>query len=628
MNEDFQEVKERIRNECDLVEVASYYVDLKLKGKYYWGLCPFHSEKTPSFHISQEKQLFYCFGCHTGGDIFHFMEKIERLNFREAFERLAEWANIDISSMKSSGMGAKESDITREIKEVHKYAANFFRYILLNTEPGKKAQSYLKKRYFDLKIIDEFWLGYAPDSWTALNDFLQKKGFSEQRLIEAGLCNPRKKREGSYDRFRDRLMFPIANHRGEIIGFGGRLLEDKEGQPKYLNSPETTIFSKGKILYGLHKAVSQARHENRILILEGYTDVIRAHQCDLSIAVASLGTALTQDQARLIKRYADKAFIAYDADEAGQNSTLRGMDILWDAGVDVKVCKLPEDFDPDEYINDFGVAHFKKEIMENALPLVEFKLQKLSKDKNLSNIEGKKEYIKEVIPVLAKIDNEIEREEYMQKLSRQLDISFNSLHIELSKFIQNYKQARKSSKRLAGKGTGKNFEFQKKQNKELTTNREKNRRYKAEEELLELMLHFPEYISYVKEKIDAQDFADKNFSFLVYRIYQWYDAGKEPGHAKLIDEVRELDDGEDIEQTLTRISMKDVLLPKNVIKFIEDCTAVIRKSRIQTQRKELEKELNQIDPEHEPEKWDEILAKINECIRKEKSVQRTLGEGG
>ncbi len=621
---------EQIRDETDLVEVVSRYVDLRLKGKYYWGLCPFHNEKTPSFHVSQEKQLYYCFGCQSGGDVFKFLQSIEQLDFLETCHQLADELGIELPAF--SEADEEKSHVAKEkdrIKSLNKYTANFFRYILMNSDTGKVGKKYLADRGIDTKIASDFFLGFAPDSWTGLSDFLKKKGFEEDLLVKAGLCNNRKQ-GGVYDKFRGRVIFPIYNIRGEILGFGGRLLKEQEEQPKYLNSPETPVFNKRQVLYGLNIAFKTIRRQNLALIVEGYTDVITAHQYGFSNTVASLGTALTEEQAKLIRKNASNVYIAYDADAAGQTATLRGLEILRDQGLDVFVCDLPTEYDPDDYLKEFGADSFQRKVIDTAIPLVEYQLRQAANNKNLSSIEGKKEYVTEIIPVISKIDNAVEREAYLNTLATWLDISQEALNSELGKHYNRTKIYGKSRgsggySKAGGKASNRNNTRSSIQGDiQLADNR--TTREKAEESLVSLMIHHPEYIKKIKNCLYPEDFSCDNLSLIVHKIYQLAeDHIKGVDLNKLINELR---DYQDVENTITRLSIDELPEPKDPDKFINDCVFRIKASKIKSQREELQKELSQINPESDPEKYREILRQLQEYLKLEKNKQWTLEEGG
>lgn len=449
---------DEIRAKADIVEVISDYLKLELRGKNYLGLCPFHQEKTPSFNVSREKQLYYCFGCGAGGDIFNFLMEIENLPFMEAAKILAGRYGVPIPDKTVSPTQRAEDELRDQLFQIHEWTAKFFYYLLMEHQQGKEALAYFEKRGFTRATIEKFRLGYAPQGWTALFHFLQKKGYEPYQLEKSGLVLPSKsdRRESHYDRFRDRAMFTIFNQRGQPIAFGGRVMLKGES-PKYLNSPETLIFEKNQNLYGIHLAKERMRQTKQAIIMEGYTDVITAHQHGIENAVASLGTALTENQARLLSRYVEEVYIAYDADTAGQNATMRGLDILKEAGLMVKVITLPDQLDPDDFIRDKGGAAFE-EFMSNAVSLVDFKLHQIVQKYDIDNPDGKVKAVEELLPLFLNIDNAIEKDYLETQIVEQLKVSRQALDAELANFMEEKSKFKdKSDKNWHTRGETSNF---------------------------------------------------------------------------------------------------------------------------------------------------------------------------
>lgn len=346
------EILDEIRRLCNIVNIIGEYISLEKRGKNYLGLCPFHSEKTPSFSVSEEKQLYYCFGCGAAGNVFGFVMKMEGLTFPEAVRFLARRVGVHIPSPER--LLRQEKSLEEKLIAASELAARFFCYNLDKTESGKKAKEYLRKRGITADTSEFFKLGYAPRGWDNFLKAAQREGFPPEVLLKAGLVSSREG-GGYYDRFRDRLMFPICNHTGRVVGFGGRALPwgDKDS-PKYLNSPETPVFNKSSMLYGFHLARSYIRSAQSAIIVEGYTDVIAAYQAGFKNVVASLGTSLTDSQGKLLRSQAKEILIAYDADAAGRSATWRGFNLLQDLGCAVKVVELPADSDPDSFIRQNG----------------------------------------------------------------------------------------------------------------------------------------------------------------------------------------------------------------------------------------------------------------------------------
>ena len=413
----------RIRN--DIIEVVSSYIKLERKGRRYFGLCPFHNEKSPSFCIEPAKQFFYCFGCNKGGSVIQFIMSIENLDFLEALKFLADRAGIVLPEPEDTEEKEK-SRLRAQILDINKEAARFFFSVLAGNN-GIGAQGYLKKRGLTEKTIRQFGLGLAPNGWNDLTKTLLKKGADKNLLLSSGMSLETKNGE-LIDRFRDRVMFPIFDIRGNIIGFGGRVLDGT--QPKYMNSPDTPVYNKSRELYGLNYA--RQSKSKKLLIVEGYMDVISLHQAGIDYAVASLGTALTQSQAWILKKYAEEVIIAYDSDSAGQAATLRGLDILEKAGCNIRVLLIPDGKDPDEYIRNNGPEKFKN-LVDRAISLLDYKIRVENNMHNLNTIDDKLKLLNSIADILAAHDNSIERELYTKNYAQQYGISPESLNSEVQK---------------------------------------------------------------------------------------------------------------------------------------------------------------------------------------------------
>jgi len=415
----------RIRN--DIVGVVSGYVHLERQGRRMVGLCPFHGEKTPSFSVDAAKQVFYCFGCQKGGNVFHFVMGIENLEFPEALRQLADRANITLPEPEDNG----ERELSRQKKEIsalNREAARFF-YASLAGPGGLAAQQYLSRRGLQEKTLRAFGLGYAPDSWDALCRHLQAKGASAALLDAAGLASSGP--HGPIDRFRNRVMFPIFDIRGNIVGFGGRVMD--ASNPKYMNSPDTPLYNKSRELYAMNFA--RLSHSKRIVVVEGYMDVISLHQAGIDTAVASLGTAFTQQQAWILKKYAEEVVIAYDADSAGQNATLRCMDILEASGCSVRILQIPDGKDPDEYIRNHGDERFRN-LLDHALSLLEFRLLVQKRAHPGQEVEDRVHLLNKMADVLASHGNAIEREMTMSNISGEYKVSMDALKTEVDKRLR------------------------------------------------------------------------------------------------------------------------------------------------------------------------------------------------
>jgi DNA primase len=448
-DEFISELKENV----DLVDLVSDYLELKKSGNRYKGLCPFHSEKTPSFFVNPDNNFYHCFGCGAGGDAINFVMEIENLTFVESVKMLAERSGMELPDLSNEQRQLYQE--REQLFSLNKLAARFYNYLLTETEIGKSALDYLNNRGFKQSEIEEFKLGYAADEWQLLLNFLQKKGFSIDLIKKAGLISEGKN-NSHYDKFRNRVIFPIFNNRGEVIAFGGRILESEDSYgPKYLNSPETPIFSKKKNLYGLHLAKDAIRENNSCIIMEGYTDVIQAHKSGFKNSIASLGTAFTEEQAKLIHRYAENAYIAYDADTAGNKATLRGLDILSTAGINVKVIQLAEGNDPDQLLKNEGREIFE-DLINEAVNLIDFKINMIIKDKNLEDPGVRKKVLRSIVELLSEVIDNLEREIYIERAAAKTDFKAEVLAQEVEKEFRknksrNYQRNREKQSKQAEK---------------------------------------------------------------------------------------------------------------------------------------------------------------------------------
>lgn len=433
-----EDVIEEVRAANDIIDVIGNYVNLKRRGASYQGLCPFHHEKTPSFSVTPDKQIFHCFGCGVGGNVIRFIMKIENIGFTEAVEFLADRANITLPTYDQTFGSISQEELKRrqeakyEMYEINKAAGRFF---YENIEKSNVAQRYIVERRIEPKTVAKFGLGYALAD-NGLSKHLLSLGFKEENILATGLVG-KSDRGILYDKFKERFMFPIFDIRKRLIAFGGRTLESKEsmkakGIPKYVNSPENLIYSKGHHLYGLNLAKGDNRKLKRILVVEGYMDVISPHQAGITNVVASLGTALTEQQGRLLRRYAEEVVLSYDSDEAGQKAKLRGIEIMQALDVPVKVLKMDGAKDPDEYIIKYGPERFEK-LVENSISPVEYKVDMLKKDYNLNDTSQKITFLTKMAEILSKEDNIIERDVYVDKFSKELNVGKEAIIAEIEK---------------------------------------------------------------------------------------------------------------------------------------------------------------------------------------------------
>lgn len=420
------ELLDEIKSKNDIVDIVSQYVVLKRTGRNYMGLCPFHKEKSGSFCVSPDKQIFHCFGCGVGGNVFHFISKIENLNFKESVEMLANRAGVELP-VSGNFEDDKLAKLKSRVYEVNKCAAEFYHENLYKPT-AKPGQEYVKKRHLDNKTLKAFKIGYSG-RFNELYTELKSKGFTEEEILASCLVN--KNPDGKFiDRFRNRLMFPIFDTHERVIAFGGRVLDDSK--PKYINSPEDIVYSKGRHLFAFN--IARKYNSKTIIMVEGYMDAVSLHQRGIHNAVASLGTALTEAQGRLLRRSCEKVIIGYDADGAGQAATLRGLEILQNLGCDIRILQIEGAKDPDEFVVKYGPERFQMYV-DKAISLVEFKVKMLKKSLDLDNVNDKIKFLNEVAKIVAKVENSMEREVYVDKISLEYKVSKDAIYAEINKLL-------------------------------------------------------------------------------------------------------------------------------------------------------------------------------------------------
>ena len=423
------EILDEIRSRNDIVSTISQYMTLKRKGRNYFGLCPFHNEKSPSFSVSPDKQIFHCFGCGVGGDVINFVKKIENIGFLDSVRLLAEKSGIQLPNDISKAE-EKNIKLKNRVYKINELAAKFYHENLYKPT-SKIAQDYIKKRKLNNATLKSFFMGYASNSSNELLRYLKEQGFTEEELLASCLIG--KSDRGYYDKFRNRLMIPIRDERGRFIAFGGRVLDDSK--PKYINSPENIVYSKGRNLFGLNVAREGVHGPlKRLLIVEGYMDAISLYQRGITNVVASLGTALTDSQGRLLRRNTEQVILGYDADGAGQQAIIRGMEILKSMDIDIRILQISGAKDPDEYVLKFGPEKMLK-AMDEAISAIEFKIKVLRANLDLNNVNDKVKFLTEIAKILSNVDNNIEREVYIDRISKVYEISKNAIVSEVDKLL-------------------------------------------------------------------------------------------------------------------------------------------------------------------------------------------------
>jgi DNA primase len=418
-----EEKIQEIRDRTDIVEVVSSYLPLKRSGANHQGLCPFHQEKSPSFNVNAARQIFHCFGCGVGGNVFSFLMRMEGLSFPDAVRRLGEKVGIEVEEEAVSPDEIRRREERERILRINDVAGDFYQQILLSDDEGIPGRRYLRQRGYESETVRAFQLGFAPGGWESLARHLAGKNFSSADAQKAGLVRPGKQDRGDYDLFRNRLLFPIHDLQGRMVAFGGRVLDDS--LPKYINSPETAVYHKGKTLYGLYQARDAMRHSGEALVVEGYFDVLALHRAGFAGAVATCGTALTADHARLLKRYADKILLIFDEDAAGRQATFRAMDALLPAGLSVSVVAMPVGEDPDSLLKDKGVEGFRG-CLDAARPVLEVFIEEQLRS-NDQSVEGRARAAEQVLERIRRLPGDLERSLYLKRLAAQTNLDVELL---------------------------------------------------------------------------------------------------------------------------------------------------------------------------------------------------------
>ncbi|MDD4708290.1 MAG: DNA primase [Firmicutes bacterium] len=568
-----EEFVNRVREANDLVEIASEYMTLTRSGDRCLGLCPFHREDTPSFNISADKQLYHCFGCGAGGNVITFIMNIENLSFLDAVKMLADRCRLPIPEEGLQKGVSERYKMAGEILEANVAAARYYANTL---KSSKRAIQYLTDRGLSEKTIRQFGLGYAPADGSSLTRHLKNSGFKMQILQKAGLVSPGKS-GGTYERFRDRAMFPIIDVRGRVIGFGGRMMGDGKGA-KYLNSSETPVFHKGSTLYGLNKAKKHIVN-GELIVVEGYMDVISLYQHGIKNAVASLGTAFTQRQGDILKRYCTSVVVAYDSDAAGKAAALRGMDILQGMGCSVRILQLPEGKDPDDYIKSHGRDRFQ-ELASKAMPLVDYKIDLLEKRCDLNDRGGKMEFLKETAAILAKLESELERAEYIKMIAHRAGVYEATLRKEVLRLA---KREGRRSRNIFGKNRHNNND------REITYS-VKTANVEAEKALMVLMLKSSKLRQRLAQSLKGEDFTDR----LHRELFEILGRDDGTGQLKDADLVNAFDDRQDIDRVVALMQESLPVSEEGIDKVINDCIHTITVYKIRQRSDFLKGEIERL----------------------------------
>lgn len=574
------EVIDEVLARTDIVELISSRVPLKRAGANFRALCPFHREKTPSFMVSPSKQIWHCFGCGMGGSVVNFLMKFENLEFPEAVRMLAQKVGVKIPETREGSPGAKSK--RKLLYEINELAAKYFQKNLADPKDGRSAREYLKQRAIEDETCHRFRLGYAPDRWDGFFSYAKGKGISFDFLLQAGLILPGK--EGGYfDRFRNKLIFPICDFQGRVVGFGSRVLD--QTLPKYINSPETDCFRKGRNLYGLNLAREWVRDHNYIIVVEGYMDCITIYQNGFKNVVASLGTALTTDHVRLLKRFTNAVCMVYDSDQAGEAASLRGLDLVVAEDLRCKIVTLPRGFDPDDYLRRKGRQSFQNQL-DRALDLFDYKLNLLTSKYDSSKVEDIAKITAEMLPTIARIQNAVLKSGYIKELSKRLAVDKEALLIELGRV----------------KDRGATY-YRPKINESQSAMRSEERT------LIRLMLEDKDVGLRVKDSLEVEDFQDPRAKRIVAALFESISERRSIDPAHLMSHM----EGDEISQMISGLLVGPDE-PTNREKVADDCIERIKEANLKHRRLALQRRIRLAEAAGDDAQRMELLAEFQKLI--------------
>ncbi len=586
-----EDIIEKVRDRSDIVEIVSGYVTLKRAGRNFKGLSPFNNEKTPSFVVSPDKQIFHCFSSGIGGNVFTFIMHMERVEFPEAVRFLARKAGIEVPEDRR-GDGGGANDLRDKIFSVNNQAAQFYHEQLVSdaSPAAVRAREYLKDRGVTLDTVKAFRIGFAPDSWDGLIKHLQGKNVTLRVLEQAGLIKARQNKEGFYDGFRNRVIFPITDTQGRVRAFGARAL-DNDGA-KYINSPETAVYTKGNHVYGFDRAKAEVTQKDFVVIVEGYMDCVMPQQAGFGNIVASLGTALTEQQVRNIRRFTRNVVMLYDNDKAGEAAMIRSFDMLIEEGMNVRVASLEEGEDPDSFIRKNGVEAFEARIAD-ALDVFDYKLRKLCARFDPTSVQGKAKICDEMIPTIHRYPHAVKQAGYIQQLAAKIGIPEPALNVELNKHREGIRRP-------------------------AATEEEEGPRPEpaapprtVECSLLKLLLEDQDFIPATKAELSADDFQDRHIRTVISEIYALVDAGQEPESKDLLSRFED----QDIVRLIARLVTDDQLITGDKDKIHRDCVKRLKQDRIKSHRKELIEKMKQAQEAGDTEALERLKQQFYQSIK-------------
>lgn len=602
------EVINQVRRHFDIVDIVGKYVQLKKSGRNYFGLCPFHSEKTPSFSVAADKQIYHCFGCGAGGDAIKFVMDVEQLTFIEAVEQLADEAGISLPD-EVRELTPEESE-RAELYKILDLSAKLYHHVLMNTSHGYIGKAYLAKRKIRPETAQTFQLGFAPRSYDFLLSFLTKRGFAIPLIEKAGLIKKNESTQTYRDRFYGRLMFPIHDNQGRVIAFGARSFEASE-QAKYLNSPETQLFHKRRQLYNLHRARTHIRKEQQVVLTEGYMDVIMMWQEGIQTGIATLGTALSEDQAKIIKHNTQTVILCYDSDNAGQNAASKALELMKSYDLTTKVAQLPIGLDPDDYVRRFGGNSFQEEILAGALSAVAFQLERAKKDFRLQDEVERLKYIRKAVEFISELPIAIEQDHYLRKLAEEFQISIEALKEEQRRI-----RFRKKKQARGDKETGKwNNGYQEDSRIVPGKLRSYHPVERAEMYLLAHMMRDRSVCDWVQDHLGA-DFQTEIHTALAAYLYSYYAEGNPADLTMFLHSLKE----PSFIHKATEIAMMDV--PEEVSEeALNDYVKQVRQVTLEREWNKNQKLVEQIERAGEPMKAAQLGLELIEQLRQKKKTR-------
>lgn len=577
-----EETIEQIRTSNDVVDVISEYVQLTKRGRNWFGLCPFHGEQTPSFSVSQDKQIFHCFGCGAGGNAITFVMDIDNLTFQEALSKLGSRVGVELDIEPQAGQSKIISKEEARMKEAHIFAMNYYHHLLLNTEEGEKALLYLEERGFSRELIEQYKIGWSLPNWDALTKLLERKGFVPVEMVECGLLIKKENKNEYFDRFRERIMFPVQDEAGQTIAFSGRVLNTETQDAKYMNSPESPIFQKSKVLYNLDVSRPIIRKKSKVIVMEGFMDVIAAAKAGIMNTVATMGTALTKEHIHKIKRLTDTVTLCYDGDAAGFEAAKRAAQLLMQEKIKTEIAILPNQMDPDDFVQQNGAEAFEKQIIDRPHAFLSFMMMAARRNKNFQFENDTLQYVQEVLEYFVGNSSPVERDLYIRQLAKETNISEDAI----------YQQFRKVE--------GKSIKQQSRQQappiaQNIPANRKKVQAIdRAEKLLLAHMLHQVDIVDRIHQEHGLHVFIHDSYEAIFVRLIGFYDTYPQADTHRFLEILEDID--------LRNLVMEATLTerdPEHASEEVSDCLRQINKHRIMLQihekmheSKEAEKSLN------------------------------------